>query len=114
MARFTRCRCKGNIYLLIGDGGNIAVQTGDQGALVVDTGAGKLADKVVAAIRKLVGDKPIQFIVNTSFRADHTGGNVKVRRRGPIPACWDLSFRVSSPMPDKARRSSRTRTCRTA
>jgi cyclase len=79
-------RVQGNVYMLIGDGGNIAVQTGDQGALVVDTGAGKISDKVVAAIQKLIGDKPIQFIVNTSFHSDHTGGNVKVRAAGCDPS----------------------------
>src|SRR2546428_13419709 len=65
---------QGNVHLLIGAGGNIAVQVGENGALVVDTGTGKLADKVVAAIKKLVGDKPIQYIVNTSFRPEHSGG----------------------------------------
>jgi cyclase len=77
---------QGNVYVLIGDGGNIAVQTGEQGAFVVDTGAGKISDKVVAAIQKLIGDKPIQFIVNTSFHSDHTGGNVKVRAAGSDPS----------------------------
>jgi len=75
-----------NVYMLVGDGGNIAVQTGEQGALVVDTGTGKLADKVIAAIRKLIGDKPIQFVVNTSFHADHTGGNVKIHDAGADPS----------------------------
>jgi cyclase len=83
---------QGNIYMLVGDGGNIAVQTGEQGALVVDAGAGKLADKVVAAIKKLVGDKPIQFIVNTSFHADHVGGNVKVRAAGADPSVLGSFF----------------------
>ena len=77
---------QGNLYLLIGDGGNIAVQVGENGALVVDTGSGKLADKVVAAIKKLVGDKPIQYVVNTSFRPEHTGGNVKVHQAGSDPS----------------------------
>jgi len=77
---------QGGVYMLIGDDANIAVQIGDQGAFVVDTGTGKLADKVVAAIRGLVGDKPIQFIVNTSFHADHTGGNVKIRAAGADPS----------------------------
>ena len=88
------------------------VQTGDQGAFVVDAGSGKLADKVVAQIRKLVGDKPIQFIVNTSFHADHTGGNAKVRAAGADPS---LSVRSSSgqdsPTRAWARRSSAIRTC---
>ena len=73
------------MYMLVGDGGNIAVQVGNQGALVVDTGSGQLADKVIAAIRKLT-DKPIQFIVNTSFHADHTGGNLKIHAAGADPS----------------------------
>lgn len=77
---------QGDVSLLIGDGANIAVQTGEQGALVVDTGSGKLSNKVVAEIRKMIGDKPIQFIVNTSFHADHTGGNVTVRAAGADPS----------------------------
>ena len=59
--------------------------------LVVDTGAGKLADKVIAAIRKL-SDKPIQFIVNTSFHADHTGGNVKLHAAGEDPSLFGSFF----------------------
>ncbi len=77
---------QGNVHLLTGDGGNIAVQIGENGALVVDTGSGKLAPKTVAAIRKLVGDKPIQYIVNTSFRPEHTGGNVTVHEAGSDPS----------------------------
>ena len=77
---------QGNVHLLIGAGGNIAVQVGENGALVVDTGTGKLADKVVAAIKKLVGDKPIQYIVNTSFRPEHSGGNATVHEAGSDPS----------------------------
>lgn len=69
------------IYMLVGDGANIAVQVGPLGAFMVDTGSGQLADKVVAAIEKLT-DQPIQFIVNTSFYPDHTGGNMKVHLAG--------------------------------
>ena len=85
-------RVQGNVYMLIGDGGNIALQTGEQGALVVDTGAGELTDKVVAEIKKLIGDKPIQFIVNTSFHPDYTGGNVKLRAAGADPSVLGSFF----------------------
>jgi glyoxylase-like metal-dependent hydrolase (beta-lactamase superfamily II) len=77
--------------MLVGDGGNIAVQVGDQGPLVVDSGAGQLADKVIAAIRRL-SDKPIQFIVNTSFHAAHTGGNVKLHASGEDPSLFGSFF----------------------
>ncbi len=76
---------QGNLYMLVGDGGNIAVQIGDQAPLVVNSGAGQLTDKVIAAIRKLQ-ERPIQFIVNTNFGSDHTGGNVKLRAAGHDPS----------------------------
>ena len=82
---------QGSVSMLVGDGGNIAVQVGDQGPLVVDTGAGQLADKVIAAIRRL-SDKPIQFIVNTSFHAAHTGGNVKLHASGEDPSLFGSFF----------------------
>jgi glyoxylase-like metal-dependent hydrolase (beta-lactamase superfamily II) len=85
---------QGNIYLLAGEDANIAVQVGEQGALVVDTGSGKLADKVIAAIKKLIGDKPIQFIVNTSFHSDHTGGNIKVHGAGSDPSLVGSFFSI--------------------
>ena len=76
---------QGNLYMLVGDGGNIAVQVGDQAPLVVNSGAGQLTDKVIAAVRKLT-EKPIQFIVNTNFGAEFTGGNVKLRAAGHDPS----------------------------
>src|SRR5262245_22167847 len=81
----------GNVYMLAGDGANIAVQVGPQGALVVDTGAGKLSDKVIAEISKL-STKPIQFIVNTSFHADHVGGNKKLQAAGADPSLTGSFF----------------------
>jgi glyoxylase-like metal-dependent hydrolase (beta-lactamase superfamily II) len=71
--------------MLVGDEGNIVVQVGDEGPFVVDTGTGRLADKTIAAIRRL-SDKPIQFIANTSFRPDHTGGNINLRAAGSDPS----------------------------
>jgi glyoxylase-like metal-dependent hydrolase (beta-lactamase superfamily II) len=84
---------QGSVYMLVGDGGNIAVQVGDQGVLVVDTGAGRLSDKVVAAIRTL-SPKPIQFIVNTSFHPDHTGGNSALRASGRDPSVIGSFFSI--------------------
>ncbi|HLK51433.1 MAG TPA: MBL fold metallo-hydrolase [Bryobacteraceae bacterium] len=76
---------QGRVYLLTGDGANIAVQVGDEGAFVVDTGAGKLTDKVIAAIATLT-PRRVQFILNTSFHADHTGGNAKLAAAGEDPS----------------------------
>ncbi|HWF09680.1 MAG TPA: MBL fold metallo-hydrolase [Bryobacteraceae bacterium] len=72
---------QGNVWVIAGAGGNIAVQTGDLGVLVVDTGLAQNSDKVLAAIRK-ISDKPIQYVLNTEFDPDHTGGNTAIRRAG--------------------------------
>jgi glyoxylase-like metal-dependent hydrolase (beta-lactamase superfamily II) len=80
-----------NVYLLAGDRGNIVVQVGDEGAFVVDSGSGQLADKTIAAVRRL-SPQPVQFIANTSFRVEHTGGNVKLRAAGSDPSVRGTFF----------------------
>ena len=85
-----------NVYMLVGDGGNIVVQTGDQGAFVVDAGEGKLSDKVLAAIRTLTNN-PIQFIANTSFRSEHTGGNAVLGAAGQDPSLPGSFFVQAAP-----------------
>jgi cyclase len=85
-----------NVYMLVGDGGNIVVQTGDQGAFVVDTGTGRMSDKVIAAIEKL-SERPIQFIANTSFLPDRTGGNAKLGAAGMDPSLPGSFFVNSAP-----------------
>jgi glyoxylase-like metal-dependent hydrolase (beta-lactamase superfamily II) len=85
-----------HVYMLVGDGANIVVQTGDQGAFVVDTGEGRLAEKVLAAIRTLSA-RPIQFIANTSFRREHTGGNRVLGAAGQDPSLPGSFFLVQAP-----------------
>ncbi|HEY7445201.1 MAG TPA: hypothetical protein VH701_22425 [Vicinamibacterales bacterium] len=85
-----------NVYMLVGDGGNIVVQTGDQGAFVVDSGEGKLSEKVIAAIRTLSA-RPIQFVANTSFRREHTGGNAALSAAGQDPSLPGSFFMLSAP-----------------
>jgi cyclase len=73
---------QGNVWMINGGFVNAAIQVGDDGVLVVDTLAEPLADKFLAEIRKIAGDKPIRYIVNTHAHPDHTGGNVKIARAG--------------------------------
>ena len=80
-ANIQSIKVQGNVYLITGGGGNVVVQAGDQGVLVVDTGLAQTADQVLAAIRK-ISDKPIQYILNTHFHPDHTGGNDTIRKAG--------------------------------
>jgi glyoxylase-like metal-dependent hydrolase (beta-lactamase superfamily II) len=72
---------QGNVYMIAGAGGNIAVQVGQEGVLMVDTGLAGTSDAVLEEIRKL-SDKPLEYILNTHFHADHTGGNEALRKAG--------------------------------
>ena len=58
------------------------MQIGNDGVLVVDTMTEPLAEPMIAEIRRLAGDKPIRWIVNTHAHPDHTGGNAKVAAAG--------------------------------
>mgnify|MGYP003344334499 CR=1 FL=1 len=95
LANVVRAWSAGN-DMLIGDGANMAVQIGEQGPFVVDTGAGQLSDKALAAIAKLT-PRPVQFVVNTSAHADHTGGNVKFRAAGQDPSLFGSFFSAGRP-----------------
>jgi len=74
---------QGNVWMLVGGGFvNAAVQIGSDGVLVVDTMTDALAEPMLAEIKRLAGDKPIRWIVNTHPHPDHTGGNAKVAAAG--------------------------------
>jgi glyoxylase-like metal-dependent hydrolase (beta-lactamase superfamily II) len=70
-----------NFYVIGGAGGNVVVQIGPQGVILVDSGSTDMADKVLAAIRRLT-PLPIRYIINTSMDADHVGGNEKLSKAG--------------------------------
>jgi glyoxylase-like metal-dependent hydrolase (beta-lactamase superfamily II) len=74
---------QGNVWMIVGAGGNVAVQVGDQGVLVVDTGETQNAEKLLAAIREIAGDRRvIRYVINTHMHPDHTGGNEVIRKAG--------------------------------
>jgi cyclase len=69
-------KVSGNIYMLEGEGGNIAASVGEDGIVIVDDQFAPLADKIQAALKNLkITDKPVQFVINTHYHGDHTGGN---------------------------------------
>ena len=72
----------GQVYLLASAAGNALLHLGAQGVLVVDTMREEDGDGLLAAIKKVAGDKPIRFVVNTHAHADHTGGNLKIAQAG--------------------------------
>lgn len=73
---------QGNVWLINAGAENVAIQVGDDGVLVVDTGTAALADRILAEIKRVAGDKPIRYIINTNAHPDHTGGNVTIAKAG--------------------------------
>lgn len=70
-----------NVYMLVGSGGNIGVSAGDDGVFIIDDQFAQLTPKIVTAI-KAISDKPFQFLVNTHYHGDHTGGNENMAKQG--------------------------------
>jgi cyclase len=74
----------GNVYLIAGGPSNVAVQIGSEGVLVVDSATEDLSDQLLQAIRVL-SERPINYIINTTPDKDHYGGNGKVGAAGQNP-----------------------------
>jgi glyoxylase-like metal-dependent hydrolase (beta-lactamase superfamily II) len=72
---------RGNVHLVAGSGANVVVQVAPDGLLVVDTSVAAMSEKVLAAI-KIISDKPIRNIINTSADEHHTGGNENLSSAG--------------------------------
>ena len=73
----------GGIYMLQGRGGNIGLSVGDDGAFVVDDQFAPLTGKIKAAIAT-VTEQEVQFVINTHWHGDHTGGNENFGEAGAI------------------------------
>jgi glyoxylase-like metal-dependent hydrolase (beta-lactamase superfamily II) len=86
---------RGNVHMLVGAGGNITVHAGNDGVLLVDSGIESMSDKVLAAVRS-ISKGPLRYIVNTSERLEHSGGNEPVAAAGStIPFRIQTDVRVS-------------------
>jgi len=72
---------RGDIYMVVGDGANVTLSAGKEGELLVNTGFDKMADKLIATMKKY-SDRPMQYIINTNSYADGTSGNGPVRLAG--------------------------------
>jgi cyclase len=65
-----------------GAGGNVVLLGGASGVVLVDSGSAEHEQLVLSAIRKRFGGAPVQFLINTHWHLDHTGGNDAIGRAG--------------------------------
>lgn len=85
----------GSVHMLTGAGGNIGVSAGEDGILMVDDQFAPLAGKIRAAIAGIsAGD--LEFVVNTHFHGDHTGGNVVFGEEALILAHTNVRKRLAA------------------
>lgn len=92
----------GNVYMLEGQGGNIGVSVGEDGILLIDDQFAPLAEKIRAAVSDLRKGK-IEFVLNTHWHPDHTGGNPIFGKEGKIIAHANVRRRLSGEKPTPGR-----------
>jgi glyoxylase-like metal-dependent hydrolase (beta-lactamase superfamily II) len=71
------------IYMLQGKGGNIGLSFGNDGIFMIDDQYAEGIEQIQKDI-KTISKNPIQFLVNTHFHGDHTGGNAVLAQQGTI------------------------------
>ena len=71
-----------------GGGGNVGVFAGPDGVLLVDSLFAPLAERLVAAVRRVSAGE-IRFLINTHVHPDHIGGNEPLARRDVLVFAHD-------------------------
>ena len=84
----TTQRLSDTLYMLAGAGGNIGLSVGPDAVFVIDDQFAPMAPKIRAAIAK-VTPRPVQWVLNTHFHFDHTGGNEAFGSEGALIVAHD-------------------------
>ena len=91
-----------SVYVLQGGGGNVGVCIGDDGILLVDDKLASQADAVRVVLARFDGpsaelrSKQPEYIFNTHFHGDHTGGNRVFGQHATILAHVNVRKRLAT------------------
>ncbi|GMR15138.1 MAG: MBL fold metallo-hydrolase [Gammaproteobacteria bacterium] len=85
---FSTTQLSGTVYMLTGRGGNVAISAGEDGVYIIDDQIRPVTTQLLQAIRK-ISNKPIRFVINTHYHADHTGGNETIGKAGAVIIAHD-------------------------
>jgi glyoxylase-like metal-dependent hydrolase (beta-lactamase superfamily II) len=85
---FTTFQLSDTVYMLKGRGGNVGISTGKDGLYIIDDQVKQVTGPLLEAIRK-ISTKPIRFVINTHYHADHTGGNEVLGGAGTVIIAHD-------------------------
>ena len=69
-------------------GGNVSVMVGDEHVVLIDDAMVPTAPSLIDAVAKIAG-RPIDFVINTHYHGDHTGGNAQLAKDGTIVVAHD-------------------------
>lgn len=75
-------------WMLVGAGGNMGLSVGADAVFLIDDQYAPLVPKIKAAIAAIT-NKPVQFVLNTHFHFDHTGGNEAFGQAGALIVAHD-------------------------
>jgi len=81
-------KVKGGIYMLTGQGGNMGLSVGQDSTFLIDDQYAPLSGKIEAAIAE-IADSPVEFLINTHWHGDHTGGNEAFGSAGAVIVAHD-------------------------
>jgi cyclase len=60
---------------------NVGLSVGGDGLLLIDAQDERDVPKLIARIAK-ISDKPVRYVINTHWHADHIGGNATFAKQG--------------------------------
>ncbi len=80
------------IYMLQGPGGNIGLVIGDEATFLIDDKYHQTLPAILDAVAALT-DRRVDFVLNTHYHGDHTGGNAGLREVG----VWTVAHRNVRP-----------------
>jgi len=85
---FTTFQLSDTVYMLRGRGGNVGISAGEDGLYIIDDQVRPVTTQLLQAIHK-ISNKPIKFVINTHYHADHTGGNETIGGAGAVIIAHD-------------------------
>lgn len=94
--QITATKVTEQVYMLKGQGGNIGLFIGEDAVFMIDDQFAPLTPKILEAIKKITPNK-VNYLINTHWHGDHTGGNENMGKEGALIVAHDnVRKRMSS------------------